>query len=39
MSRLEILVAGLICGLIISLAFNVNVAWELMELYREREIS
>ena len=38
MSRLRILVAGLICGLIISLAVNVNMAWELMELYREREI-
>jgi len=38
MSRLKILVAGLICGLIISLAFNVSVAWELMksqELYRD----
>ncbi len=37
MSRLKILVAGLICGLIISLAFSVSVAWELMksqELYR-----
>ena len=38
MSRLEILVAGLFCGLIISLAFNVNMAWELMKsqkLYRD----
>ena len=38
MSRLEILVAGLICGLIISLALNVNMAWQLMksqELYRD----
>ena len=38
MSRLKILVAGLICGLIISLAVNVSVAWELMksqELYRD----
>jgi len=38
MSRLRILAAGLTCGLIISLAVNVGVAWELMELYREREI-
>jgi len=37
MARVK-LVAGLVCGLIISLAFNVSVAWELMksqELYRD----
>ena len=31
MSRLKILLASLICSLIISLAFNIILAWELME--------